>query len=115
MERPNPVQWTRYTFGGRLPDRYRDWVLHDTTSRHWLWRFAVRVLVETLPWLALGFLVLVLFTPVPVGFVLAALALALVTSLFFTVTSADELTEARLVKHGFRAGTGKRVRKEQRG
>jgi undecaprenyl pyrophosphate phosphatase UppP len=110
MQGPNPLQWVRYTFGGRLPDRYRDWVLHDTTSRRWLWRFVVRVVVESLPWIVAGFLVLTLFTPLPLGYVLAALGLALVFSLYFTITSAAELTEARLVKHGFPAGTGKQLR-----
>jgi len=107
IQRPNPLQWLRYAFGGRLPDRYRDWVLHDTTSRTWLWRFALRVVVESLPWLIVAAAVLILFTPLPVGWVLGALALALLLSLYFTMTSADELTEARLVKHGFPAGTGK--------
>jgi hypothetical protein len=113
--RPNPAQWVRYTFGGRLPDRYREWVLHDTTSRGWLWRFAARVVVETMPWLVIGFLALALFTPLPLGYVLGALGLALALSLYFTLTSADELTEARLVKHGFRAGTGMEARRRARG
>ncbi|HEY0452542.1 DUF5313 family protein [Actinophytocola sp.] len=113
LQRPNPLQWVRYTFGGRLDDRYRDWVLHDTTTRTWLWRFVLRVVVEALPWLIVAFLVLTLFTPLPLGLVLGALGVALVTSLYFTVTSADELTEARLVKHGFRAGTGKELRKRR--
>lgn len=112
--RPNPLQWVRYAFGGRLPDRYRDWVLHDTTSRTWLWRFVLRVVVETLPLLIIGFVVLTLLTPVPVGLTFGALAIALVTSLYFTVTSADELTEARLVKHGFPPGTGKQTRRWNR-
>lgn len=111
MRRPNPVQWVRYAYGGRLPDRYREWVLHDATSRGWLWRFALRIAVEALPWLIVGFVLLTLFTPLPVGYVVGALAIALVISLYFTVTSADELTEARLVKHGFRAGTGKATRR----
>ncbi|WP_460392136.1 DUF5313 family protein [Actinophytocola sediminis] len=110
MERPNALQWVHYAFGGRLPDRYRDWVLHDTTSRNWLGRYVLRVLVETLPWLIAGFVVLMLITPLPAGMVLSALAIGLATTLYFTVTSADELTEARLVKHGFPAGTGKRTR-----
>jgi hypothetical protein len=113
MTRPGPAQWVRYTFGGRLPDRYRDWVLHDTTDRGWLVRFALRVVVEALPWLVVVFLVLTLFTPLPVGWTLGALAMALGLSLFFTLTSADELTEARLVKHGFAPGTGKARRKER--
>jgi hypothetical protein len=111
MTRPNPLQWVRYAFGGRLPDRYREWVLHDATDRGWLWRFALRVAAQALPWLVVAFVLLTLFTPLPVGWVLGALAMALGMSLFFTVTSADELTEARLVKHGFPPGTGKERRK----
>jgi hypothetical protein len=83
VDRPDPWQWLRYTFGGRLPDRYRAWVLYDAT-------------------------------PVPVGLMLTAIGLALLTSLYFTLTSADELAEARLVKHGFEPGTGKTTRKERR-
>ncbi|OLF06108.1 hypothetical protein BLA60_32715 [Actinophytocola xinjiangensis] len=110
MERPNAFQWVHYAFGGRLPERYRDWVLHDTTSRTWVVRFVVRVLAETVPWLVAGFVLLELLTPLPAGLILGALAIALVTTLYFTITSADELTEARLVKHGFPAGTGKATR-----
>ena len=109
---PNPWQWVRYTYGGRLPEKYREWVLHDTTDRGWLWRFAMRVTVEALPWLVLAFVVLTVFTPLPLGYVLGALAIALAMSLYFTLTSADELTEARLVKHGFEPGTGKQRRKK---
>ena len=114
MERPNPLQWLRYAYGGRLPDRYRDWVHYDTTTRTWLWRAALRVLAQTLPWLVAGYLLLTLLTPLPVGFVLGALAIGLATSLYFTLTSADELAEVRLVKHGFEPGTGKRARAGRR-
>lgn len=110
---PNPWQWVRYTYGGRLPDRYREWVLHDATDRGWLLRFALRIAVEALPWLAVVFVVLTVFTPLPVGMTLGALAIALLLSLYFTLTSADELTEARLVKHGFAPGTGKQRRKHR--
>jgi hypothetical protein len=110
--RPGAVQWVRYAFGGRLPDRYREWVLHDATDRGWLWRYGLRVVVQTLPWLAVAFVVLTVFTPLPVGWAVAAVAVALLVSLYFTLTSADELTEARLVKHGFPPGTGKQTRKE---
>jgi hypothetical protein len=112
IQRPGPVQWVRYAFGGRLPDRYREWVLHDATTSTWLWRYGARVVVQALPWLVVAFVLLVLFTPVPFWVVAAALAVALVFSLFFTMTSADELTEARLVKHGFSPGTGKATRRQ---
>ncbi|MGW4525033.1 DUF5313 family protein [Amycolatopsis sp. NPDC004378] len=113
MHRPGPVRWIGYVYGRRLPDRYREWVLHDATARTWLLRFAARVCFEALPWLGVVFLLLTTLTPLPVGFVLGGLALSLVLSLFFTITSADELAEVRLGKHGFPRGTGKRVRAEQ--
>jgi hypothetical protein len=108
--RPNPWQWVRYSYGARLPDRYREWVLHDATDRGWLWRFALKTVAQTVPWLTVVTVLLLLFTPLPLGWVLGADAIALGMSLYFTLTSADELTEARLVKHGYRAGTGKATR-----
>jgi hypothetical protein len=108
--RPNAWQWLRYAYGARLPDRYREWVLRDATDSGWLWRFAFRVIAQTAPWLMVVTVLLLLFTPLPIGWVLGADAIALGMSLYFTLTSADELTEARLVKHGFRAGTGKATR-----
>lgn len=110
VTRPGPLRWLRYAYGGRLPDRYRAWVLHDTTDRGWLVRYALVVTAQALPWLVVVFVVLTLFTPV--GLALGAVAVALALSLFFTLTSADELTEARLVKHGFAPGTGKNRRRE---
>lgn len=35
IQRPGPLWWIWYAFGGKLPDRYRDWVLHDVTCRTW--------------------------------------------------------------------------------
>lgn len=112
MTKPGPVRWVRYAYGGRLPDRYREWVLHDATAPGWLWRYALRVMAQALPWLIVVVVVLTIFTPLPVGWALGAAAIALAVSLYFTLTSADELTEARLVKHGFPPGTGKQTRKE---
>jgi hypothetical protein len=99
-------------YGLRLPEEYRGWVLHDATARTWLLRFALRICVEALPWLAAAFAVLVTFTPLPLSLVVLALVLSLFLGLFFTMTSADELAEVRLVKHGFPYGTGKKVRAE---
>jgi hypothetical protein len=112
--RPSPWQWLRYAYGARLPDRYHDWVLRDATDDGWLWRFALRVIAQALPWLIVVTVLLSLFTPLPLGWVLGADGIALGMSLYFTLTSADELTEARLVKHGFPAGTGKSTRAHKR-
>ena len=110
MHRPGPLRWVRYVYGARLPERYREWVLYDATARTWLLRFALRVCFEALPWLAAAFVLLVTLTPMPVLVVLGALVLSLLLGLFFSMTSADELAEVRLTKHGFPRGTGKRVR-----
>jgi hypothetical protein len=115
MRRPNPLQWIRYAYGGRLPERYHEWVLHDATSRTWLVRYVVRVVVEALPFQIAAFLVLTLVTPAPVAAVCVALVLALLMTLYFTVPIAAELTEARLVKHGFPSGTGKELRRRRTG
>ncbi len=113
IHRPGPLRWIRYVYGGRLPERYREWVLHDATARTWLLRFALRVCFEALPWLAAAFTLLIVLTPLPVSLILVALAFSLFLSLFFTMTSADELAEVRLGKHGFPRGTGKQVRAER--
>ena len=110
-KRPGPFRWLQYVYGGRLPPRYREWVLHDATAKTWRLRFTLRILAEALPWLVAAFLVLTFFTPIPVPMVLAALLLSLLLTLFLTVPSADELAEVRLTRHGFPPGTGKAVRK----
>lgn len=115
MRRPNPLRWVYYAYGGRLPDEYREWVLHDATTRTWLLRFAARIVVQALPWLVAGFLLLTLLTPVPVLPTVGALAIGLLLSLYFTVTSADELSEVRLTQHGFPPGTGKERRRSATG
>ncbi|QRP48837.1 DUF5313 family protein [Amycolatopsis sp. FDAARGOS 1241] len=113
--RPGPIRWLRYVYGARLPDEYRPWVLHDATAPTWLLRFTFRVFIEVLPWLVAVFLLLFFLTPLPVGVILLALLMALLLGLFLTVTSADELAEVRLGKHGFPPGTGKAVRKRRGG
>ncbi|RZS32840.1 hypothetical protein EV193_111225 [Herbihabitans rhizosphaerae] len=110
ISRPGPLRWLRYAYGGRLPDRYRAWVLRDATAPHWRWRYALRVLAETAPFLAVGFLVLMLL-PVPVAMALAALGFALVMTLAFTLAQAEEFRADRLVQHGFPPDTGRRSRR----
>ncbi|MBB4685039.1 DUF5313 family protein [Amycolatopsis jiangsuensis] len=112
-KRPGPLRWLHYVYGGRLPDDYREWVLYDATAKTWQLRFALRIVAEALPWLVVAFLLLTLLTPLPVPVVLLALLLSLLLSLFLTVTSADELAEVRLTKHGFPPGTGKLERKRR--
>jgi Flp pilus assembly protein TadB len=90
-----------YAYGGRLPDRYREWVRHDNTTSTWRWRHVARILVEALPVLAVAFVVLRLFTPVPLWAILGVLAMGLLVSLFYTIGTAREFSAVRLAKHGF--------------
>ena len=106
-QKPGPLRWLWYAFGGRLPDRYRAWVLHDATTRTWRWRYATRVVVRTLPLLVAGYLVLNLL-PVPPWTVLLALGGTLAYILFVLLASAAEFREVRLTQHGFPPGTGRR-------
>ena len=103
--RPDPAHWVWYAFGGRLPARYRQWVLRDVSTPHWRLRYGLQIVVRTLPFLIAGFVVLILLPDVPVGFALAGMGIALLFTLYFTLTSAGEFREVRLVQHGFRAGT----------
>ena len=99
--RPNPALWLWYAYGGRLPDRYRDWVRHDATASTWLPRHLVRIVVEALPVLVVAFVLLRLFTPVPVWGIVGVLVVGLLMALFFTIGTARDLVTVRLAKHGF--------------
>lgn len=109
MRRPGPVRWLSYQFGGRLPEEYREWVLHDATCRTWIARVAVRALVRIAPVFAVlltGFGLL--GGSYSVGF--GALTLGLLVVLRIAVTGAAESVDARLVRHGFPPGYGSAVR-----
>jgi hypothetical protein len=99
--RPNPAQWLWYAYGGRLPDRYREWVRHDNTGRTWMLRHLARILAQALPLLVVIFVLLRLFTPVPVWTILAVMVLGLLVSLFYTIGTARDLAMVRLAKQGF--------------
>jgi hypothetical protein len=101
MARPNPARWLWYAYGGRLPNRYREWVRHDNTASTWLLRHVVRVIAEALPVLVIAFIALRLFTHVPAWGVIGVLAMGLLISLFYTVGTARDLALVRLAKHGF--------------
>ncbi len=110
MRRPNPVLWLYYQYGGRLPARYRDWVLHDATCRTWLARALLRVLVLLAPAFTALLLVLGLVGgswPIALGSVL----LGVLVSLRFAVANAMESVDARLMRYGFPAGHASATRR----
>jgi len=61
--RPPLHRWLWYALGGRLPQRHRAWVLHDTTTGTWWLRHVARVFVQMAVPIALVLIVL----PAPFG------------------------------------------------
>lgn len=110
MRRPNPALWLYFQYGGRLPDGYRDWVLHDATCRTWL----VRVLLRTVVWLAPVFAILLAAVVLTGGswpIALGAVLLGVLVSLRITLANASESVDARLVKYGFPPGHASAARR----
>ncbi len=102
--RPNPVQWIWYAFGGKLPDRYAEWVLHDVTCRTWVLRHLARALVQMSPFCALVLL------PGPLSIRLMSIALGLLCGLFYSFCLMGEMAEHRVIKHGYPPGIGRDTR-----
>jgi len=109
MHRPNPAQWLWYSFGGGLPDEYAAWVLHDTTCRTWALRQVLRSLLYVAPLVAL----VLIFVPGPFWIRGMSALGGIIMGLIFSLGYLIETTEHRLVKAGYPAGTGERVRTER--
>ena len=99
--RPAPHRWLWYAFGGRLPERHRGWVLHDTTTRTWWLRHVVRMLVQ----LAVPIALIMAFLPASWGLRAACAGGGLALALFYSVAYMPEATENRVMKAGYPAGT----------
>lgn len=98
--RPNPVQWFWYAYGGTLPARHRDWVLRDLTGRtRWLRQIA-RTTATMTPLAVLGALTMGT-TWITWTALLGGLGIALIYALSYV----DQSAEHRLTKHGFAHGT----------
>jgi Family of unknown function (DUF5313) len=109
MERPSAIRWIWYALGGGLPMRYREWVLHDTTSGFWLLRHIVRVLVV----LIVPTVLLVVL--MPTGAYLRALT-AFTTDacvVLLTAILASDMTERRLHRMGYPWGTAGTIRSQR--
>ncbi|MFC0543879.1 DUF5313 family protein [Kutzneria chonburiensis] len=109
VKRPNPALWLWYSFGGRLPQTYREWVLRDVTSRTWLVRHLLRTFLRLLIPLAILFIVLSQFGG-PLNIILMALALGLIVGLYYSLSYASEANDARLRKYGYPPAYGSTIR-----
>jgi hypothetical protein len=104
--RPGPFRWLWYAFGGKLPERCREWVLNDLTCRTWVFRHLARVLAQQPMWLLLLLL--------PLGWDVRwwAFALAVTLSIFLSLLFTEDASERRVVKHGYPAGLARAIREE---
>lgn len=110
IRRPGPARWLWHQYGGRLPARYHDWVLHDATARTWLARALLRVLVQLAPvFAALLVLLGVVGGSWPVA--LGSVLLGILVSLRFAVANAMESVDARLARYGFPPGHASALRR----
>jgi hypothetical protein len=104
--RPAPHRWIWYAFGGRLPERNRGWVLHDTTTGTWWLRHLSRMLVQ----LAVPIALIVVLLPAPLPLRLACALGGVILALIFSAAYMGETTENRVVKAGYPAGTATAAR-----
>ncbi|RJQ80352.1 hypothetical protein D5S17_07745 [Pseudonocardiaceae bacterium YIM PH 21723] len=103
--RPNPAQWLWYAVGGRLPARFKEWVLRDVTCRSWGWRHAGRATLLIAP-LALGILLL----PLPLEIRGCMAGLSAIVGYYFSFSYLEESCEVRASKHGHPYGAAAMVR-----
>jgi hypothetical protein len=110
VPRPTAFQWLWYTWGGRLPQRHREWVLHDVTTRTWLWRHVARTLVQAMTLLVVVLAVLLFVVHAVVWIALLAVLLGLIVSVYYSTSYAWESADVRLTRYGYPAGHGSRIR-----
>ena len=107
--RPGPIRWFWYALGGRLPSRYREWVLYDLTSRTWPLRHLARLLAQLAPVAAL----LIAFVPGPLWVRVMGAVGGSVVGLIYSFAFLYEATERRATKAGYPPGTLKVAREDR--
>ena len=107
--RPNPLQWLRYVYTGRLPRRNAAWVLYDATCRTWLVRHAIRYLMLVAPLVA----ALLVFVPVQLSVRIEGAFAAAGSVLIGYMCFVTESLEHRIEKAGYPYGLAGRMREER--
>jgi hypothetical protein len=107
--RPGPFRWFWYAVGGRLPARYRPWVLHDLTCRTWPLRHLARLAAQLAP----VAIVLVIRLPGPLWIRLTGAVGGSLVGLLYSFVFLYEATENRATKAGYPHGTLHEVRNER--
>lgn len=111
VKRPNPVWWLWYAFGGKLPMRYREWVLHDATTRTWLVRHVARRLVFMAPILGLLFVLLAVILKFDVTIVLLGMGLGVYAGVYYSLIFSTHSVDTRVTRQGFPDDYASQVRK----
>jgi hypothetical protein len=101
VKRPNPLMWLWYAFGGKLPDSYREWVLHDATAPTWLLRHVIRRLVFMLPILVLLFVFFTVILDYDTTIVLLALCLGIYAGTYYALIFSTHSVDSRATRHGY--------------
>ena len=104
--------WLYYTYGGRLSERYRDWVLYDGTCQTWLVRALARGLVQIAP-IDIALFVGLLAFHVSWYLAAGAVVLGVLVSIRYALSYAIENVDTRLNRHGYPAGHGTAVRHQK--
>jgi hypothetical protein len=112
VKRPNPLLWLYYQYGGRLPDAYRDWVLHDATSKRWLLRAFVRTISQAVPFVIVLLVIFWIFG-VPWYFAVACVVLGLVVSIYYSLSYSSESVDSRLSRYGYPSNYASTFRQER--
>jgi hypothetical protein len=108
VRRPDLVHWVWYAVGGRLPARYRTWVLHDLTTRTWPLRHFARAVVQVAPVIV----VLLLVVPGSLTIRIAAVTAGLLLGLLYSGAYMYEIVEHRVGQAGYPVGMAQAVRDE---
>ncbi|GAA5174591.1 hypothetical protein GCM10023321_78750 [Pseudonocardia eucalypti] len=107
---PGAARWLWYSVSGRLPDRYRDWVLYDLTCPTWPLRHLARLLVPLVPVMA----VLLLVLPGPLWLRAMAAGLGAVIGLLYSFVFLHDSADRRAARFGYPPGTLQAVRGQRR-
>ena len=86
-----------------------EWVLHDCTTRTWVWRHLSRSLVQLLPLVVLCLIVV----PLSIGYRISLALGATLLALLFSSAYMTETVEHRVVKAGYPSGTAAELRAER--
>lgn len=106
VQRPGPLWWLWYAMGGGLPARYREWVLHDVSTRLWPVRQVLRSMVQLVP---VGVL-LVLLVPGELWVRLVAVLGGALVGLMYAASFVHLTTEHRAIKAGHPRGAAQAAR-----